>query len=465
MKYLLIFLAATFTCESSPMQIDHVENSLMEALAIEGTPIAKKNIYDAMKQHSVPAVSIAVINNGTIEWARSYGTLQAHGEGKAETSSLFQAGSVSKPVAAIGVLALVQKGLLDLDQPVDEKLVSWKPQNNDVTLRHLLSHTSGYNVIGFDGYKEQAPLPTLQQILNGEQPANNPPVLVQFTPGSKFAYSGGGYCVMQLLVEEVTGKPFHHFMDEVVFKKLALTRSTFCYPLPKEYVETAAVAHPGDGKPMAGRWKTYPESAAAGLWTTPSDLATLLLRIEEVLDKKMVAAMMKPAIPPYGLGPVVNNEGTDDVEISHKGRTDGFASGYVYFPHLKKGAVVMLNADNGSILLDQIFRSISHVYNWPTYKVETKKVASVAVSALSRHAGRYGTEHEPNDIYDIQVYLDGSDLLVAIGKTQPLKLHPESENRFFNLETGRSIIFGEEKGTPTLTVVIQSGFQRTFRKF
>lgn len=219
-------------------RIRQVENGLLPAIAITGLSISKTTLDQQMKQYGVPAVSIAVINDGEIEWAKSYGLLEANTNRTAQISSLFQAGSVSKPVASFGALFLVQKEELDLNEDVNQQLASWKVPENEhtasqkVTLKHLLSHTSGFNVIGFDGYRENEKIPMLIQMLNGASPANNPPMQVEFKPGERMAYSGGGYTVMQQLVEDATNVPFSDFMDFTVFKPLGMSRSTMSYPLP-----------------------------------------------------------------------------------------------------------------------------------------------------------------------------------------------------------------------------------------
>jgi CubicO group peptidase (beta-lactamase class C family) len=456
--------------------IESIENGLQDALVVEGQPIRKKNLFEEMERQYVPAVSIAVINDGEIEWAKAYGVLQASSKRKIDTSTLFQAGSVSKPIAAIGVLYLAQEHAVCLDSSVNEQLVSWKiPENGfttsrNLTLRHILSHTAGFNVIGFDGYKHNDSLPTLVQILNGEKPANNDPVNVEFIPGSKLSYSGGGYCVLQQLVEDVTGTSFAEFMEKTVLQKLHLKTSTFQFPLPLKYTDNAAVAHPGKGVPLKGLWKTYPESAAAGLWTTPVDLATVLIELqnsfqgvsEKILRKDMVNAMFTPQIAPWGLGPIVNNSGKETLEISHKGRTDGFSCGFVFFPYLRKGAVVMTNADNGAILLNQILRSLASIYQWPTYRSETRKAITLSSSQLEKYIGRYSTENEPNDIYDLQVFMKDNSLYITFGTTKPYKMYAEADNQFFNLETGYSLSF--DTNTGSLRVMVSPGFDREYRK-
>lgn len=461
-------------------RISRVENGLIPAIRIHGLPLTSKNIIAQMKEMKVPAASIAVINDGKIEWAKAYGTLSNTVNQKTNTTTRFQAGSVSKPVAAFAILSLVNKGLIDLDENVNAKLTSWKvPENeytstNKVTLRNLLSHSSGLGVIGFDGYTKGESLPTLIQSLDGLPPANNPPVRVEFLPSSKMSYSGGGYNVAQQLVEDVTKEPFNEFMDRVLLKKLNMTESTFGF-LDFQNSSNIAHAHPTNGIPMTGGWKTYPESAAAGLWTTPIDLSKWLIEIQNelradsdlpLLNKKILEAMVTPQVTVHGLGPVVNGQGLQ-LELSHKGRTDGFTCGFVSFPHLKQGAVVMINAGNELAFVDDVLRSIALEYNWPSYTVKTKTTIELTDEALDKYVGRYGWGDKPNEIYDLFLYRENNELWWKIGNASTAsRLYPEAINQFFLVDTGYDVVFKEANGViTTLTLIVQPGFEREFRKF
>lgn len=314
-------------------RISRVENGLVPAIRIQGVPLISKNILQQMNEMKVPAASIAVINDGKIEWAKAYGVHSTATNQKVDLQTRFQAGSVSKPVAAFAILSLVDKGLIELDKDVNLKLTSWKvPENeytsqNKVTLQNLLSHTSGLNVIGFDGYKKGESIPTLIQTLDGLSPANNPPVRVEFLPFSKMSYSGGGYNVVQQMVEDVTKIRFSSFLDNILLKPLKMNQSTFEF-VDLENSSNIAHAHPADAIPMSGGWKTYPESAAAGLWTTPTDLAKWLIEIQNgltlsdecahILSKNLLDEMIKPQVTVYGLGHVINGQ-ENDLELSHKG--------------------------------------------------------------------------------------------------------------------------------------------------
>jgi CubicO group peptidase (beta-lactamase class C family) len=207
-------------------RIQAVENGLKPAMYAKGEPIAAMNILDRMKHYNVPGVSVAVIDNGKIEWAKGYGVKETGRNDPVTPETLFQAASISKPVTALGVLRLVDKGILDLDSPVNDKLVSWKVPENEfsekekVTLRRLLTHSAGLTVSGFPGYATSEQIPTPVQVLNGEKPANTPPVRIDMIPGSQWRYSGGGFVVTQLLVADVSGRPFQEYLKTTVLDPL-----------------------------------------------------------------------------------------------------------------------------------------------------------------------------------------------------------------------------------------------------
>lgn len=222
-----------------------------------------------MSQLHVLGLSVAVIHNGSIEWARGFG-LKQQGGSPVASDTLFQAGSISKPVAAMAALHLVQEGELSLDAPANMQLVSWKvpesPAANGkpVTLRELLTHTGGFTVHGFPGYAANTPVPTLIQVLDGQKPANTPLIRLESEPGSKWNYSGGGYTVMQQMVLDATKEPFPKLLHDTVLGPIGMTHSTYRQPLPTDLQAEAAVPYEGDGTAVPGGAHTYPEMAAAG---------------------------------------------------------------------------------------------------------------------------------------------------------------------------------------------------------
>src|SRR5215207_10452393 len=189
-----------------------VGRGLLPPVLIKGAPAW--SIEERLRHYKVPGVSVAVIKDFKVEWARGYGFKDAEAREPVTERTLFQAGSISKPVAAMTILKKVEQGKLSLDEDVNARLASWKLPENEftakrkVTLANLLSHTAGLTVHGFPGYGVGAAVPTLPQVLDGAPPANTAPVRVDLEPGTRFRYSGGGTTVMQLALEDVENRPF-----------------------------------------------------------------------------------------------------------------------------------------------------------------------------------------------------------------------------------------------------------------
>ena len=254
-------------------RISRIEHSAAIVPQAEGKPPITLSISDLMEKFKVPALSIAVIDNFQIVWAKGYGVIAPDSKSPVTTKTLFQAGSISKPVAATAALHMVEQGKLALDENVNDKLKSWKVPDNEftqtekVTLRRLMSHTAGLTVHGFPGYDVDAPLPTIVQILNGEKPANTDPIRVDIVPGTKFRYSGGGVTIEQLLMTDASGKPFPLLLRETVLDKIGMADSSYEQPLPPSRAAATAGGAYWDGKPVHDKWHIYPELAAAGLYS------------------------------------------------------------------------------------------------------------------------------------------------------------------------------------------------------
>lgn len=343
------------------------------ALLLSATPeqlAEKAKIAGRMRELHVPAVSVAVIENGKIAWARAWG--------EANPETLFQAASISKPVAATAALHMRQNGNFTLDEDVNGKLKSWKVPENEftrerkVTLRGLLSHTAGLTVHGFPGYAAGVPVPSAVQVLNGDKPANTGPVRVEMEPGSKWRYSGGGYTVAQLLMTDRMGWTFPQIMQRMVLSRIGMTRSTYEQPLPAALAGNAAIAHDNTGKPIAGKWHTHPEMAAAGLWTTPSDLAKWAIEIREtyfgrankVLEQRSVREMLTRQNGNYGLGVGLTGDGPS-FAFGHGGSNAGFRCNLVLLVEGGAGIVVMTNSDSGGRLAGEITNALAALDQWP----------------------------------------------------------------------------------------------------
>lgn len=335
------------------------------------------DLEERMATFRVPGASVAVFDGGEVVWARGYGVVEVGGDQPVTPDTRFQAASISKPVTAVGVLRLVESGSLDLDRDVNDLLRSWTLPQSDlaggetVTLRRILSHRAGLNVHGFPGYARGAELPSLPQILDGEEPANTDPVRVTLPPGAGERYSGGGTTVAELVLEDVTGIPFPDLMDELVLGPAGMEGSTFEQPLPRQWERYAARAHDWNGAPLEGGWHAYPERAAAGLWTTPTDLARLALQVQAAFDgsgEALLTAgsareMLTPRGGSFGLGFMVEGEG-DGAVFHHGGANRGFRALLVAYREGGRGVVVMTNGDNGDPIAAEVARVVARSRGW-----------------------------------------------------------------------------------------------------
>ena len=445
--------------EQTPLEarITRVESGLLPAFVIAGRPLPAKPLAQRMTDLKTPGVSVAVINNGAVEWAKGYGVTETGTSTPVTTHTLFQAASISKSIAALGALRLVEQGKLVLDEDVNAKLTSWKVPENDftttekVTLRRLLSHSAGLTVHGFRGYAADAPVPTLVQVLDGAKPANSGAVRVDVVPGKIWRYSGGGYAVAQQLMMDVAGRPFPDLMAELVLKPVGMDDSTFEQPLPEARRGAAAGGHTSDGKLLPGRYHTHPEMAAAGLWTTPTDLAKFLLEIEKarrgassVLSQARALEMTTAQKPGYGLGLSIDGFGKM-ASFGHGGSNEGFKCQMTVFFEGGRGAVIMTNSDQGGFLAGEILRAVAREYDWPSFKTVEKKVVAVEPKALAALEGRY--ELRPERFLDVK--LEGGTLFVIDGEDR-IELFPESETRFFDMVEGHILFFVKgPDGRPT----------------
>ncbi len=345
----------------------------------EHRPYAEMALGDLMEQFGVPGVSIAVIQNFEIHWAKAYGTADVETGAPVDTKTLFQAASISKPVAAMAALKAVQDGLFSLDDDVNNILQSWSLDGGEftadqpVTPRSLLSHTSGLgNGFGFPGYPPGDPLPTTVQILDGHELSNVGPVVMERPPMSFMEYSGGGAMVMQQALEDARGRRFADIARESVLEPIGMENSAFDQPLAPERDRHAARAHGNEGESLGAKWHVYPELAAAGLWTTPTDLARFAIEVQQsakgkssrVLSRTMVQEMLSPVgVGSFAVGFSINRRG-EGWYFSHGGSNFGFQC--MLLAHKVKGCglVVMTNAHRGGVIMREISERIQEAYDW-----------------------------------------------------------------------------------------------------
>ena len=451
------------------MHIHRIENGLLPGIFITGQTAHGMKLIDRMKHYKVPGVSVAFFARGKILWTRAYGYANVSRMDAATPETLFQAASISKSISALAALRLVQEGKLNLDEDVNVKLKGWRVPDNDftheqkVTLRRILSHSAGLTVAGFPGYPAGDPLPTVSQILDGERPANTKPVIVDAVPGTIWRYSGGGYTIMQLLLTEVMGDSFPNILNQEVLRPLGMSHSTFVQPLPMSRRRRAATGYQSDGMPLAGDFRTHPEMAAAGLWTTPSDLALAAIEVQKdyagtsnkLLSMDVARQMLTHQKDDWGLG--VALAATDHpLRFGHAGSNEGFRCDLEAYIDSGQGVVIMTNANGGDAIIGEIRRAVAREYAWPDFKPEQKATIPVDPAALSAYLGVYQTT--VGDVVLIKLTLRDGRLYLQADPfgAEPVQLFPESISQFFAKE-GFSITLNRNKDGSVTTLTLHAG--------
>jgi CubicO group peptidase (beta-lactamase class C family) len=358
----------------------------------------------------IPGASWAIIEDGAIAHSGALGVRDATGSDAVTASTRFQACSISKPIAALAMLRLVDRGVLDLDADINDSLTSWRlPRNSEwqpaVTLRHLVSHSAGLTTSGFPGYKRSEDLPTPVEILEGVYPANTFGVRVDTIPGAQFRYSGGGTLAMQQLLEDVTGTRFPDLMRELVLEPAGMVDSDYTQPPPEDVHELLASGHDERGNPVEDGWHVYPELATAGLWTTPTDLCRYALAVQAayagrpgaLLSQPLAREMLTPQVSAsdrigglsaLGLGPFLADEGPIS-RFGHSGGNEGFRCHLLAYRDQGLGAAVMTNSDAGTWFLQHAYAEIAEAYHWPGYSEEIVEYAWPDAATLAACAGTY----------------------------------------------------------------------------
>ena len=370
-----------------------VESSLMPAITIRGEPVVRSSLADRMAELGVPGVSVAVLVDGEIAWARGYGLADVESGRPVTPNTLFQAASISKPVAALAALRLVESGRVDLDGDVNAYLTSWQVPGNEftaqapVTLRGLLTHRRPHRV----------GLPRVRPGRGRAGRAGRFGWVRKHRPGARlqgagesWRYSGGGYTVMQQLVADIHGAPFAAVMREEVLDPIGMSRSTYEQPIPPERQDDIATGYRADGDRVPGGWHTYPEQAAAGLWTTPSELALYAREMQRawkgestrVLGEALAREDADARRGRLGAGPAISEDGE---RFRHGGSNQGFRCTFAAYIDGDDGVFVMTNSDSGGELAAEIAITVADAYGWSGPRAE------------ERAPGEEGTGEEPGE--------------------------------------------------------------------
>ncbi len=457
-------------------RIRRAMSDLREETTIPGRDRPPCPLEQRMAHTRTPAVSVAVIDDFEVAWARGFGTLAAGAE-PTLANTPFQCGSISKPVFALAVMKLAERGTIDLDADVNGYLASWRLPAIDgwqprVSLRQLLSHTAGITVHGFPGYPASGPWPTGLEVLRAVPPANNQPVVVDLLPGSQFRYSGGGTTIAQQAIVDVTGKPFPELMRGLVLDPVGMADSSFEQPAPAAFVKRAARGHSWNGIEMRGSYHVYPEMAAAGLWSTAADLA--LLGVETMralrgdasrlgLAPETVSSMLRPQLPNQeagqefvGLGWFCRGK-EQTFRFGHEGWNFGYEATMLMLPAIGKGVVVMVNCHQGSTLRGEITAAIGREYGWPALK-DVPQIGAFAPDVS--YAGTYESVNGK-----LQVAQDDNRLLVTFALQPAVPVYPAAAGEFFASAINLRLQFaGADPARPSELTVIHGPTTEAFKR-
>lgn len=433
---ILILCQTSIFCKSTESLIDKVENGILPHVLIENEPGYK--LADRMKHYHVPGISITVIKDYEIAWSKQYGVMDAELQNPVDEKTLFNVGSLSKGVASLAALSLVEKGKIDLDKDVNEQLISWKIPENElmknakVTPLLLMNHSSGAMFSPPYSYLEEN-LPTLQQVLNGEKPSKSGPVVIDKIPGTVYQYSNAGYLILQQLTIDTGKKSYCDFTKENIFEPLHMNTTSFEQPLPPYFLEHASAGHMKNGEAFPDKRYLYPHMAAGGLWTTANDYANYIIELQKsyhnksnkIISQNLTKKMLSPHVSKqYGLGVFMREKDGEINYFGHLGDNRGFFAGFISHMTDGYGAVAFTNSQNGAQLIREIFHGIAKVYEWEKYLPEEHKIVELDNITAKKICGRYriGADHS------FEIYQKGEDLF--INKFDGVKLFHIGEGKF-----------------------------------
>ena len=395
--------AQTNYSEQTIKKIKEVENNVTGSLILNDEP--PSTIAQRMAKYKVKGMSIAVIQDYKIAWAKGYGWADEAEKRKMTPETLFEPGSISKALNSLGILKLAQDKKLDLYTDINTYLTSWKfpydslSKGKKITLADILSHNAGLSVHGFPGHDINGPIPTVLQVLDGIKPTFTPAVRSEFEPGIKFQYSGGGTTISQVLLTDITKQAYEVWMYNNVLKPIGMVNSSYAQPPTKDKLALCASAYLRDGSPVANKFHVYPEQAAAGLWMTPSDLCRYIIDMQLAYEGKAASKVLNPEmvklhLTPYNNGPtsmgsfIEDRNGTKYFE--HGAGNDGFCGDF--WGSLKDGygVVVFLNTENNK-LIPEVINSVAKAYHWKDLYNEPRKGKYITVDekTLNTYQGIY----------------------------------------------------------------------------
>ncbi|WP_051540071.1 serine hydrolase domain-containing protein [Clostridium ihumii] len=456
-------------------KIKSFENNILYKGHLENEKYNKTTIFDRMKYYRTSALSIAFIKDYKLEFSKAYGTKKRNSDEKIDENTLFQAASISKAVFSVAVMRLVERKVLSLDEDVNNYLTSWKvPKNGNwqpkITLRQILTHTAGTTVQGFEGYNLNDEIPTTIQVLNGEYPANSEAVIVDTIPGLSHRYSGGGFTIAQQVLVDVLKKPFPIIMKQLVLDDLNMNNSTYEQPISVDYINNISCGYGYTGEEVEGMYYVYPEMAAAGLWTTPSDLCKLGLEIQNILNGKKDGILKLESVNEMlrkhcdiegkivrGIGfALVEDENRKNSKFLHSGENYGFESEFVFYNEGGNGFVIMINS-NQEKLLQEVSETLEKVYE---LEGSSKEQIEIENRSIDNYSGQYINKQKTK----IYVKDELEKLYIQVENQEAIEFKRKTKNTFISEEVNTKVELNIDKGGEKYIILQQNEEENKYEK-
>lgn len=414
------------------------------------------SISDKMSEYAIPAMSLAVMQEGQIEWSETYQHAEVAGNQRLDCTSLFQAASLSKPVTCMAAVRMHAAGEIDLDKNIKDYLKSFQlPQGkqtvaNPVTFRNIFSHTSGINAGGYQGYNRDLDMPSDPGVLMGNEGANSPAIEVVWEPNETLAYSGGGYTLAELALQDIYGAAFSEIMKKWILEPANMENSEFTQPFPASDSNRVAKGHTHSGEVLEGGWRNHPEQAAAGLWSNATDLAKFMAEIyyayqgkPSIFSQSDVESMIRDERDGHVYGFIVNRT-EDDLAITHYGGNAGYRTAMTISLTTGNGLVYLINSDNGGNLGNELLLSAAQVYSWNHFQQTQAHRKEMDTQKLKALVGAY----KWNDQIDLNIGYDEKEKILVLsfpnGDAYKLVHVVGDELDFVHPKTGIEVAFLQE---------------------
>ncbi len=383
-----------------------LENGIRRQVKFLGEPEAFSSITHKMSEYKIPALSLAVIQQGKIEWADTYQNADFLEQPTLNCTSLFQAASLSKPVTFLAAVRMQAAGKIDLDKNIQSYLkdfvlpIGKQTADNPVSFRNIFAHTSGITPGGYMGYARDLTLPSDTDILKGNAGVNSPAIAVIAPPNEKLAYSGGAYTLAELALQDTFNNEFASIMKKWILDAVGMKHSDFAQPLPAAKHKLVAKGYTRSGEGLAGKvlddgWRNHPEQAAAGLWSNSIDMAKFLIEIYKAYQGKSALfsqADIKSLISHERDGHIYGfrvEHADDGISITHYGGNVGYNTGMTINLTNGNGLVYLINSDSGGALGNELLLTAAQIYNWQSFKQTTAHRKHVDAQTLRNLTGKY----------------------------------------------------------------------------